>query len=134
MTYMTAEELELPQWVYDGLLSARNMLNEGHIRHISFDVLADQNYSSEPKDVIWFNMAHWAEKFDCGTVCCIGGLIELITNAHLRSEVIDGWRGLERLFYPPGDMKNVSISKSLRAIDNYLTIGHPQWYDVLELG
>ena len=135
MSYQTAEELKLPQWLYDALLSVKKVLKEGEVKYISERELLHHHYpeySGEVPDVVLFNMSHWADKLDCGTVCCIGGLVEHIGQHSVLSHEIAGWERLEDLFYPPiNRMKGITIDQALVAIENYLISGDADWYDVL---
>lgn len=133
-SYKTAEELNIPQDIYDALRKVGQMLCDGTLVHIDEDDIYSKNSISP--DVL-FNMGCWKEIANCGTVCCIGGSIEHFGKLTIPHSVIwgdpdDDRSELGYLFYPdPYDFETITPQQAVQAIENYLTTGQARWEEIL---
>lgn len=77
-----------------------------------------------------FCMSSACYREGCGTVACIGGWMGLKLGMDERKarDFVDNPR-LEKLFYPYGIMSwgQITPSQAVRAIDNFLATGDPNW-------
>ena len=112
------ERLGLTKEVLDALLWVRDALDSGKLRH--------------ERDGGDFNMRHWLRVCsDCGTACCIGGWIEIHTETEF-SHHSDTER-LQDLFFPgyasddTYDLRVITPQQAVRAIDNFIATGDPNW-------
>lgn len=80
-----------------------------------------------------FDMSEW----HCGSVGCIGGWAEQLYQPDLtqRVELMSDDNPLNRLFYPhclSTDWSTITTCQAIKAIDNFLETGHPNWRKVMK--
>jgi hypothetical protein len=62
----------------------------------------------------------------CKTVACIGGWAETLGKVNMRHT--GGGQGMDDLFHPPGvEWRAIGAVEAIRAIQNYLRTGDPDW-------
>lgn len=97
---------------------------------------------SQVKGPYFFSMSQWRSKVrertsdtECGTVCCIGGLCEIILQDRLTIEELTD---ADALFFPIGyvsptgdPMSEITQSQAAKAIENFLDTGDPKWEGIL---
>jgi hypothetical protein len=145
---LTAQELSLPQNVVDALIAIRDDLRDGKYPHRRTDsnigwCPAPPFRVRQPAGPVYFNMAHWCVRSNQDRVCCLGGLVEMLTGYSLvdsrprRSPVL-------ALCYPPTGpdewpltvpqvtmYEAITPEQAADAIDNFLYEGHPHWERIL---
>lgn len=113
--------------VYNGLLEVRRRLLSGELQH--------SKHPWDPTPGKSFSMETWEHRHPCGTVYCIGGLLEVILHRIISKDLNENPR-LEDLFYPfvvGAVWKNITPKKAAEAIDNFLTRGVASWREVMGL-
>lgn len=74
---------------------------------------------------VWRDRGEVARHRGCGTVACIGGWAETLGKVSMRHA---GDQGMNELFHPPGvDWRAIGPIEAIRAIQNYLFTGVPNW-------
>lgn len=142
-TFMTAQALGLTEKYHAAMLEALRRLESGEIKH-DFDTRFPSRFSIAvglKKPVVAFDMATWDETTACGTVCCIGGLVDLSMGyPAFNSEECYAGRvtqeqrsALNLLYYPDfeGSFYNITVEQGACALRNYLTYGEARWKEVL---
>jgi hypothetical protein len=132
--FMTSEALGLNSLQYESLIASLDVLESGAIKYIEVGGRgsnADVKTAPKPYN---FNMDSWrVKKKDCGTVCCIGGLSEILAQKRLYGNGMP--YALENLFYPSTLMwcsySDITIKQASTALRNYLTTGKANWERVL---
>lgn len=112
------ERLKITADEYLRLMAVREALSDGKLQHTRAKYF-------RPK--AGFSMDHWDDdgKF-CGTCACIGGWMGL--KEHDESDA------LIPLFYPalPRPIwKEITPAQAVRAIDNFIATGEPDWLRVV---
>ena len=95
-----------------------------------------------------FDMSFWNEpqRHGCGSVCCIGGTIEVMNQGERqgawKAKEAGEWLGLDRdtahaLFYPPDHMNwaSISVQLALDAIDVAVAVSRcdgPDYYRLVD--
>ena len=117
--HLTAEQLGIPQRWLDALLTVRNMMERGEIRH-----------AQDTEVPNGFNMNIWNCDSYCGTIKCLGGWAETVGNFKFPYQAHEHKfdHQLQRLFYPPvPEPYTISVERALRALNGYLTTGEADW-------
>jgi hypothetical protein len=134
--FKTAEALKLSILQYESLIAALDLLESGAVKYNKLDRRRNsRRYSIGPEEApapYNFNMETWRtavkEKNDCGTVCCIGGLCEIIAKTDGLFE--DTWNNeLFNLFHPESidDWNKITTEQACTAIRSFLTEGRANW-------
>lgn len=140
---MTAEKLGMRELYHRTFLVVLAMLERGDVSHVRDNVETPLtiDLSGGGRWTGHFNMNVWRGKFrrggrgECDTVCCIGGMAELVGGFYF--DVADKFRTFEALFYPQfpddsvPDYNAITVEQAARALRNYLETGHPSWQEVL---
>jgi len=134
--FKTAAELGIPEVIHEGLIKVLGMMERGELRHVP-NVNDFKRVGAGEKLSGLFNMSCWSVNYDCGTVCCIGGTINLLYGINCDDlSYYDGKNGnsagsvaLRELFYPPykTDYDDITVDQAARATRNYLTAGRADW-------
>lgn len=124
--FLTAADLGLRDIEHAALVRVLGMLERGELRHHPWSP-PWQNPLSPRSFCGLFNMSHWAENTECGTVACIGGTAELI-GGFTFSSIFDN-HALDTLFYPPRSLRYeiITPAQAAAALRNYLTHGAADW-------
>lgn len=85
---MTTRRTDVPAEILDALESIAANLESGKIPHAP----DSRGYQQTPLGEVSFNMSEW----DCGTVCCIGGLL----HRRLPERYLEYAAPLHELYYP----------------------------------
>jgi hypothetical protein len=163
----TATELGLSDQQYGALHSTLAALKAGKIKHLEE---WEDPIETDETNLLMFNMLAWNDDIfstkeeeygeethaytdnkHCGSVCCIGGTAEYITNTtnlfepnitntYGRSEVAAKNRRLYYLFYPWNDQRfdvcpvdvELTLPNAIQALTNYLETGDANWPQVIE--
>lgn len=136
-SFKTAAELDLDEEVHAALQKVLVLFETGIIFHVP-DHLNVINPDGD--DVGWrggFNMSEWAtDSHGCGTVCCIGGMVEIVGG--FKPHTMQYAKvGLRNLFFPPidgGGWDKITPAQAGRAIRNYLTTGDSNWPQAIAEG
>lgn len=146
--FLSASELKISEAARTALIKALDYMQSNKIEHVSS---ANEAVDSVEKGVLelrpyYFNMDYWGTVHECGTVCCIGGLSELLSSEPIKmSDEIYGVMGvdvykvenyneaLDDLFHPEfsHDWKEITLEQAIQALTNYLTTGKATWDVVL---
>ena len=135
-TFLTAEQLDIPQDWHDALVMVLRAMERGEIVHLpKVNVILPRSYDDDLDPRLFlgrFNMNHWQENADCGTVCCIGGAAEILGKVQFTLD--ERLPELNNLFYPNinYDHNAITVEQAQRALQNYLTIGESSWQDILK--
>lgn len=137
--FLSHEQLHITHTQHYWLIETLKMLEGGTMRWVALedlkiDELADLiaanqrlppgTFSNE------FNMCNWTARHNCGTVGCIGGTAELISNGVCRFEKIPP--KLDDLFYPKTQNYDaIKVEEAAQGLRNYLTIGSADWRGVM---
>lgn len=146
---MTAEQLNITQKEYDGLLWVRDLLKSKKLVYIDDDEFPEGRNA--------FNMSLGHKRYECGSVACVGGWVWVhmnldkvvqsggpefgfyevtewqASNAH--DYVYNPTSGrLSDLYFPPSHINYESITaeQAVEAIDNFLRSGEPDWEGIWE--
>jgi hypothetical protein len=135
--FKTPADLKIEDRWFEALVKLLGMLERGELRHTptsQIKPLCDERVRPE---VGLFNMNRWSVKFQCGTVCCLGGTAEAIGGfrfsampealTHLFHPGHDGWSILHRI----GGYETITTEQAAIALRNYLTFGEPRWAEAL---
>ncbi len=123
--FKTPAELDLLDIQYESLVKVLGMLERGELQHFNMETLK----TSKPIGDL-FNMNWWSAKFDCGTVCCIGGTAEAV--GKFSFDAFNMSKELYGLFYPGRvDGDKITTEQAAYALRSYLTTGEPNWADAL---
>ncbi len=135
--YLTAEQLGITRKEWLALTVLLQGLKEGRFGH--------ERYSAKPVEehdmnqpMIGFDMGIAGSTYHCHTVRCIGGWMATIMGYELDSGIQDYvFNGhsvpLTSLLFPTrAQMDRINQADAVRAIENFLTIGKPQWDAVIE--
>lgn len=137
--FMTAAELKLSEKEHAALIKVLGMLERGELIHA--DLTKARRLEDRPDDgeilTNHFNMDQWRNKWDCGTVACIGGTAELVGGFRFRSGEngqLGGNLDLEELCYPniASGYADITPQEAAQALRNYLTTGKAKWEEVLD--
>ena len=129
--FMTPKQLDITATMHAALVKVLGMLERGEIVHAP-DV---KDMFRFPKGQLNFNMNVWEKPRgqNCGTVHCIGGWAEHVSDARFRFGPLP--RALGNLFYPPSnsglDYERINTYQAASALRNYLTLGEARWDEVL---
>lgn len=121
---MTAEQLQIEEWEKEALIWLRDQILEGEIEYYNFEM------DEAPAQGNTLNMVISYSKFDCGTVCCVGGWMALYHGELQISEYVASHQRLNELFYPDeelGDMNEITEREVLETIDHFLYTGEIVW-------
>src|SRR3977135_767238 len=125
----SATDLGIPENVYAGLIKVLGMMERGELRHV--DITArEEVYHHIKSELSSFNMGVWCEAYEnCGTVCCIGGAVEMLCDGVFDHDSQD----LYQLFHPGVPIyEDIPFDQAAGATANYLTTGKPEWESVLD--
>lgn len=131
--FKAPQELGVTEDEFCALMKVAEGLQDGTMVHTT---TADQIKEAVVAGKKPFNMGHWRNKLDCGTVCCIGGLAgfhedDIRVRTTVRSDGVR-MRKYRDLFYPPGrDWANIQPAHAAKAIINWAKTGDPQWNKVM---
>lgn len=140
----TAADLGIAQEVYDALLSVATDLETGKLKHVD---IAEARHAGTHGNA--FNMVEWHYQSrpgtSCGTVCCIGGWVDLklgyVPDQHHDDfcgggTVDDESDPLEDLFCPHDveDWNSITPSQAASAIRHYLQTGAIDWPFAISTG
>jgi hypothetical protein len=133
--FLSSADLKIPDRLRDAFIKTLALLESGKMRHVSTDGLKHawippdaRKFSSE------FNMNNWSYPHDCGTVCCIGGTVELIGRFVIGTvhPLYESDPALHELFYPRTtaiDYEFITPAQAGAALRSYLATGNPSWPD-----
>jgi hypothetical protein len=139
----------LPKKVVEALVAIRDDLRDGKYPHkylndtIGWSPLYTWERQGPVSDeaIFYFNMAHWYIRSGGNRICCIGGLVEVLTGYNLMHKAEKTHLAL---CYPDGFYPTVSAhvsryqaitpDQAADAIDNFLYEGDPQWDRILTTG
>jgi hypothetical protein len=139
--FKTAAELGITERVYTGALKVLGMLERGEVEHADHSSLRCLTHAgSSPQRPFRFNMGEWIADTDCGTVCCIGGAIDMVTGGIMRGTdeeamwdllyVTDNC-GVWGEMKAGGHINQITVPQAAQALRNFLTTGKPSWRDIL---
>lgn len=126
MQLKTAEELMITEDQRCALVKALAFLQEDKIKYHPLEgpILG---YGDKGK-VDYFNMRAWRRKYDCGTVCCIGGTAQALSGTSFPNASVFENQNLHNLFYPNNQKAwNATPRQAARALSNYLSTGRASW-------
>lgn len=134
--FKTAEELMLTQLQYDSLVKTLELMESGIVNHVA----SEHDRRSGDYN---FNMSTWKEKWNCGTVACLGGTAELVSglprgnlfhkkDPNTGKNVLDLSPELVNLFFvghqiEHGCHKDTTDTQAARALRGYLETGKTDW-------
>lgn len=148
---LNAKDLGITESEYDALILVRDLLANGSIEHRS------RYFPGEPEQV-YFNMNYAKAKIitddrtyqerenvDCGTVACIAGWMSIVNHQVRIDKLTELSHPLNNLFFPNelsdyGDdgcfliessWGHITVPQAVRAIDNVLNTGEPNWREVV---
>jgi hypothetical protein len=136
--FKTAFDLGLNDEQFEALCKTLVLLETGKLRHVEIDIQRDINNTwaetgIEPRFEGNFSLATWAANKDCGTVACIGGTAEAISEARFYG--YENNRGLKELFTPFAidceEWHKVTTSQAATALRSYLTTGYADWAEAV---
>jgi hypothetical protein len=134
---MSAKELSISQEQLDALILVYHLLDKKLLVHIKDEPWSRDKFENQYSNAR-FNMCHWhgqawdsEVRKECGTVMCIGGAAEAFGNVDFHFGMPTE---LDKLFYPDVkiDMNEITPDQAKQALYNYLTMGHPEWDEVLK--
>jgi hypothetical protein len=123
--FKSPNELGLTSDEFGAAVKVLNMLERGELVHLPKG-LCDPRAA----EVRGFYMRGWAgykERDECGTVCCIGGWMEVVLREPLSKEC---HRRFHDLFYPDGyygDSERYTVEAAAQAMRAKLTTGIADW-------
>jgi hypothetical protein len=142
--YLTSRQLKIAPWERKRLIQAIDVLKSDKIVH------APDRWAVEKLPTRGFNMQLTAKAYDCGTICCIGGLVGLLegktikkadkyVDQHHPSVVAENRqtrKPISHLYYPPDEdtftsWDKITPAQAAKATDNFLRTGKPKWEKVL---
>lgn len=126
--FKTPADLHITNAEFDAFLKVLGMLERGEVLHRP-SPMALRNVPASGQ--IYFNMDCWSQPTECGTVCCLGGLAEMVGGFELSSLTRQHRPEIGALFYPPGWASNITTEQAAIALRNYLTDGEPRWAEAL---
>lgn len=126
--FKTPADLKITNAEFDALRKVLGMLERDEVPHAPPPLAFKNVPASEP---VYFNMDSWSAPSSCGTVCCIGGLAEMVGNLGLGSLTRDKRPALAPLFYPKCSDHLITPSQAAIALRNYLTTGEPRWAEAI---
>lgn len=123
----SSTELGISEAHKTALMKTLEMLESGKLVHAQ-----PVHWDDHTKPFVdQFNMSHWKDQFDCGTVCCLGSMAEVVGGVSFtNSDSLD----LFTLFNPDvskEDMNAITPKQAAAALLSYLTTGKPNWETVL---
>lgn len=126
-TFLSAEALGLTESERHALIGVLGILERGEAKHTPIVEGGSSRMGSQFTG--HFNMKYFNRTQDCRTVCCIGGLADLLFGEKF---VTSGSNrpNLYEVFYPSGICKQyerISVTEAAHALSNYLTTGHANW-------
>lgn len=116
--FKTAAELDISEVERETLEVVMGMLRRG-------EVPWNRKIASVPGRT--FNMSVWTHTINrCGTVCCIGGLCEMLSRGDAFRTGTERDEGLRQLFLPDAAWRR-SPAEAADAIESYLMTGASYW-------
>lgn len=139
--YKTAEELKITQEQFCALIKVREALADGTLVWVGDDQVQARKLSGANV----FNMSRWHEQHTCGTVGCIGGWSGFFAGERNHGDLWQGAKelrygsGIKELFFPFGGSNGsngpawstLKPQHAVRAIDNFLKTGNPNWKEAI---
>lgn len=124
--FKSAADLEITEQQKDALIKTLVLMETGKLIHIPVgDVSVHCNGRGGSPNKL-FNMSVSYGIADCGTVGCIRGTAERVSDA--RFEVIDLPGGLRKLFYSGKAIGlDANLDQAATALRSYLTTGDARW-------
>ena len=134
-TFKTAADLDITDKQYDALIMTLEKMESGEMKKTNSFQGIKQTKKTEFSGL--FNMAVWLGKSEhnCGTVGCIGGTSSLLAKD---KNLWDGSKSIpqvDELFFPSinnTNLMHITIAQATQALRNFLTIGTPNWEDVID--
>jgi len=143
-TFKTAAELQISAETYAAALQVLDQMERGLIEYREIDDTSYRlrnfmNFGPEFLRPFTFNMVEWMTDIPhCGTVCCIGGAIEMVMGYSM-----SGWDEdqMYPLFFVGSDggrraikhsLTSITVAQAAAALRNFLTDGQPHWREVLK--
>jgi hypothetical protein len=130
----TAKELGIYAFTRKGLIQILGDIKAGRVIHTKWISQGWEEYPSKtvPDDKIGLNMKRWGYKDvpACGSVHCIGGLLESRDQYYTgkRAPTKKGRLALDNLFGPDiGNWNAITVPHVSRAIQKYLNTGVVDW-------
>lgn len=117
------------------LLAVREMLKQGLLEHS-----LERQQLDKIKNKHVFSMGNSGEcNTSCGSIGCIGGYMSMIMHPDITGNLyVRNYRShsLNLLFFPPNevagwDWEKITPKQAIKAIDNWLATGKPQWEKVI---
>lgn len=127
---LTHEELGIQQWEHDALVKLIDYL----------PTLENAPHTWKAPDGNAFCMSEAGEKWECGTVACIGGWAYIISKVDNRVSRANRyvWRNevgpLAPLYFPHvigSDWTGITVDIAVQAIKNFLNTGDPKWTELV---
>lgn len=122
---------------FEALVKTLGMLERGELRHTATAELKPLCSERVSPEAGLFNMNRWSVKFQCGTVCCLGGTAEAIGQFRFSGMP----KKLIHLFHPGkednanlsrlGGYEAITTEQAAIALRNYLTHGEARWAEAL---
>jgi hypothetical protein len=145
MKYLSAKELDIDEATRRALIKVVEILPD--IQPLDPAQRSNTRHRVEYSTPLLFDMDRGRAHYDCGTACCIGGLVALIKQGRLKkaqhvititksdADAIHDCLGnahgeLYTLFYPSLDTPEwlaITPAIAAQAVVNYLTTGDPKW-------
>lgn len=127
--WLTAKQLGISDQHRAALVLVMEKLRSGEIVH--------SPWCPTPPPGQWFSMAHWTNgrhDTNCGTIACIGGWAERLGG--VRFSLDDRPADIDELFYPNSDLDwdLIDNAAAVKAIQNYLSTGKPDWKSIVGSG
>jgi len=141
-TFLSADVLGLHPDYYAAMVEALRRLESGSIPHADTAKFPSSMRVrlGLAQPIVAFDMTTWSESNRCGTVCCIGGLVDLIMAnrafnfdmCYAEDATSRQKRMLHDLYYPRVDKlyNLLTPEQGARALRNYLTTGHSNWENI----
>src|SRR5262245_20038083 len=128
--FKTADELKIETKLHNALIKVLDMMerDELHQHRLRPDMI-DWDLNGR-----YFNMAVSRVDLHCGTVACIAGWASKFMNEDATTVLVEPTicSQLFALFYPPRDeLSSITVDQAACALRNYLTLGRPEWEQIL---
>jgi hypothetical protein len=127
-SYKTAKELRLSNKQHAALIDVLSLLDDGVLKHVPITT----------EFVIGgFNMCDYTGDW-CDSIHCIAGWADHLHGTRFEKQMRSGRanHALLQLFtvdsYDPDFMETITVEEAATALRNYLTLGKPEWEQVLK--
>lgn len=123
--FKTAADLGISEAEADALIKVLGMLERGELKH---------HPSSQPDTPNGFNMGHWGVQTDCGSIGCIKGWAQFVSDRVFTlvryGSPVWGLFTVDHIHHRRR-WAEITTSEAACALRNYLTLGEARWAEVL---